>query len=79
LTAGGQHRFGNEQSVERERDHFCNMLRQIPRDHPDLRFDDAMVMMVVVVVVVVMMMMMMMVTTTKMMTATAVITTHATQ
>ena len=48
MKAGGQHRFGGSQgdgplTVELERDHFCNMLRQIPRDHPDLRFDHSMV------------------------------------
>jgi hypothetical protein len=43
----GQHRFGNNDgqsiSTERERDHLCNMMRQIRRDFPDLDFDDALV------------------------------------
>jgi hypothetical protein len=43
----GQHRFGgggsNNLTPEAERDSFCNMMREICRDHPELQFDDALV------------------------------------
>jgi hypothetical protein len=43
----GDRRFGPNDgsplSMERERDHLCNMIRQIRRDFPDIDFDDALV------------------------------------
>lgn len=43
----GQHRFGgggsNNLTPEAERDSFCNMMRDICRDHPELQFDDTLV------------------------------------